>query len=162
MADLPVGSVMPFNLSACPSGWVAADGTGGTPDLRGEFIRGLDSGRGIDTGRVLGSAQIDMFKSHTHNSSVYGPGGAAAYLASTYNSYFDATTQVTGATGGTETRPRNVALLYCMKLTSNASSPSSNVTWTNTNGTSTGNVILATTGNVGIGTISPTAKLEIT
>jgi hypothetical protein len=55
--ELPVGSVMPFNLASCPSGWVAANGTSGTPDLRGEFIRGLDSGRGVDTGRVLGSAQ---------------------------------------------------------------------------------------------------------
>jgi hypothetical protein len=62
----------------------------------------------------------------------------------------------------TQTRPRNVALLYCMKLTSSSSSPSSNVTWTNTNGTSTGNVILATTGNVGIGTIAPSTPLDIT
>ena len=56
-ADLPVGSIMAFNLSACPTGWVIADGSSGAPDLRGEFIRGLDSGRGVDTGRVIGSAQ---------------------------------------------------------------------------------------------------------
>lgn len=48
---------MAFNLSSCPSGWITADGTNGTPDLRGEFIRGLDSGRGVDSGRTLGSSQ---------------------------------------------------------------------------------------------------------
>jgi len=30
----PQGAVMAFYLSACPSGWIAADGTNGTPDLR--------------------------------------------------------------------------------------------------------------------------------
>jgi phage-related tail fiber protein len=57
---------MAYNLASCPSGWIPANGTSGTPDLRGEFIRGLDSGRGVDTGRVLASWQIDIFKSHTH------------------------------------------------------------------------------------------------
>lgn len=36
---VPPGAVMAFNLSACPTGWSIANGTGGTPDLRGEFIR---------------------------------------------------------------------------------------------------------------------------
>lgn len=36
------------------------------PDLRGEFIRGYDDGRGVDTGRTLGSAQTDSLKAHTH------------------------------------------------------------------------------------------------
>ena len=57
---------MAYNLSSCPSGWIAANGTSGTPDLRGEFIRGLDSGRGVDAGRVLSSAQVDILKSHMH------------------------------------------------------------------------------------------------
>lgn len=39
------------------------------PDLRGEFIRGFDAGRGVDTGRVLGSAQAHMTASHTHTAS---------------------------------------------------------------------------------------------
>jgi hypothetical protein len=63
----PIGTVAAFNLAACPTGWIPSNGTSGTPDLRGEFIRGLDSGRGVDTGRVLGTAQIDLFKSHTHD-----------------------------------------------------------------------------------------------
>ena len=36
------------------------------PDLRGEFIRGLDSGRGIDAGRTIGSWQDYEIGSHRH------------------------------------------------------------------------------------------------
>jgi hypothetical protein len=59
------------------------------------------------------------------------------------------------------TRPRNVALLYCIKISGTTSTPSSNVTWNNMSGTGIGNVTLATTGNVGIWTTSPTAKLDV-
>jgi hypothetical protein len=38
-ATIPTGAVMVFNLAICPTGYIAADGTNGTPDLRGEFIR---------------------------------------------------------------------------------------------------------------------------
>ena len=57
---------MAFNLTSCPTGWSEADGNGGRPDLRGEFVRGLDRGRGVDVGRTLATAQADIFKSHTH------------------------------------------------------------------------------------------------
>lgn len=42
---VPPGAVMAFNLASCPTGWSAADGGGSParPDLRGEFVRGLDS-----------------------------------------------------------------------------------------------------------------------
>jgi len=59
----PSGAVIAFNLSACPTGWIAANGSNGTPDLRGEFIRGLDSGRGVDGSRTLASAQDFDWKS---------------------------------------------------------------------------------------------------
>jgi microcystin-dependent protein len=37
------------------------------PDLRGQFVRGLDDGRGVDPGRALSSTpQSDAIKSHTH------------------------------------------------------------------------------------------------
>lgn len=94
----------------------AGDGstTFNLPDLRGEFIRGFDDGRGIDTGRAMGSAQADELKSHTHpyNGSVY------YYAAHPYGSGYDyiaGTGSTTGTTGGTETRPRNIALLACIK-----------------------------------------------
>ena len=54
---VPAGAVMAFNLATCPTGWAVADGTGSTPDLRGEFIRGLDNGRGVDAARLLSSWQ---------------------------------------------------------------------------------------------------------
>jgi microcystin-dependent protein len=44
------------------------------PDLRGEFIRGWDDGRGIDTGRTFGSLQIDDNKAHTHSTTVNSAG----------------------------------------------------------------------------------------
>jgi hypothetical protein len=53
----PSGAIIAFNLASCPTGWSAADGGGGRPDLRGEFVRGLDSGRGVDAGRVRGTPQ---------------------------------------------------------------------------------------------------------
>jgi len=34
---MPTGAIVPFALSSCPKGWLAADGTNGTPDLRGRF-----------------------------------------------------------------------------------------------------------------------------
>lgn len=82
-AIVPSGAVMAFNLGICPSGWSAADGTGGRPDLRGQFIRGLNSfDNGVTTrtdgsqdpdctartgGCVLRSTQADELKSHTHS-----------------------------------------------------------------------------------------------
>ena len=63
----PAGAVMAFNLATCPTGWAPANGTGGMPDLRGEFVRGLDNGRGVDAGRILASSQIESLKSHNHS-----------------------------------------------------------------------------------------------
>ena len=88
------------------------------PDLRGSFIRGIDntgSGpKGFDTGRVLGSYQADEFKAHTHSYNTrlgYQPQSGSA----TPCWWFDQTTQ-TGATGGAETRPKNVALVPVIKF----------------------------------------------
>jgi microcystin-dependent protein len=79
----PVGAVEAYAGAAAPTGWLLCNGqavsrttfaslfaivgttfgagngssTFNVPDLRGEFIRGLDGGRSIDTGRTLGSAQ---------------------------------------------------------------------------------------------------------
>lgn len=39
---VPPKAIMPFYAETCPDGWVLADGQNGTPDLRGEFVRGLD------------------------------------------------------------------------------------------------------------------------
>lgn len=86
------------------------------PDLRGEFLRGWDDGRGVDSGRAFGSSQADELKSHTHFSGLYGPRGASgdAVTFATFDSGYPAVT--TGSTGGSETRPRNIALLACIKF----------------------------------------------
>jgi microcystin-dependent protein len=92
----------------------AGDGstTFGTPDLRSEFLRGLDDGRGVDTGRVLGSAQSHDFQSHSHQFSVGGSTGGGYTCAGNPTS----DTRTTTATGGSETRPRNVAGYYCIAI----------------------------------------------
>ena len=142
---MPAGAVQTFAISSAPTGWLSCDGsavsrstyshlfaaictTFGTgdgsttfnvPDLRGEFIRGLDSGRGVDSGRVLGSPQADEIKSHQH----YTPTITRTQFDSTGGDqgYGQDTPSGTGLdvdtsfTGGTETRPRNVALLACIK-----------------------------------------------
>ncbi len=122
--------VRAFNSATCPTGWQVADGTSGSPDLRGVVVRGLDSGRGLDPGRTLNSFQADSFANHNHP--VTDPGHTHAYNAplaqttltgstpvSLYSTFTGAvsassTTGVTvGNTGGSETRGKNVALLYC-------------------------------------------------
>lgn len=110
-----------FNASSCPAGWVAANGTNGTVDLRGEFVRGWDSGRGVDSGRLVAAWQADAFGSHNHNMNFAGGGGFGVLNpghdvgADTWNTTVYQTRSTT-STGGSETRPRNVALLACVKL----------------------------------------------
>lgn len=97
----------------------AGDGstTFAIPDLRGEFIRGIDNGRGVDSGRVFGSAQSDLLKSHLHGmtfdrmeSNTFTPTGPALNGTGTAAQTFNTQNQ-----GGAETRPRNVAMLACIK-----------------------------------------------
>ncbi len=137
---LPAGVITPFAGSVAPSGWLMCDGqvvsrltyaalfaaigttygpgngytTFKLPDLRGEFIRGLDAGRGVDAGRWLGSWQADEFRSHNHtfnfrnvtNNSGSGGIDDAGGAGAVYDTHYS---------GGSETRPRNVALPYIIK-----------------------------------------------
>jgi len=95
----------------------AGDGstTFNIPDLRGVFLRGLDDGRGLDINRVLGSLQMDDLKNHRHYMSLQ---NYPSWNSITQNQVggFNATSDYpTSYTGGTETRPVNVALLACIK-----------------------------------------------
>lgn len=88
-----------------------------TRDLRGLFVRFLDEGRGIDSGRMLGSQQGDMVGPHSHGLSV-AIGTSLRALGGGSNNNVD----VSGvnlisilANIGTETRPVNIALLGCIK-----------------------------------------------
>jgi hypothetical protein len=146
----PIGTVTAFNLSVCPAGWSPANGTSGTPDLRGEFIRGLDSGRGVDTGRTLGTAQTDELKSHSHalsSDTARFPGPTNIFMAGdgTAGGTTGGTTQ---SAGGAETRPRNVALLYCIKTSAIAIAGSTGWSLTGNAGTTAGTNFIGTTDNV--------------
>ncbi|MCQ3029322.1 phage tail protein [Pseudomonas syringae] len=96
--------------------WTTGDGTltFRGPEMRGEFLRVFDESRGLDASRIAGSHQDDAFRSHTHVNFIAGqksgassPGADSAVYGGGY---------VTGATGGTETRPHNIAYPGRIKL----------------------------------------------
>ncbi len=84
---LPIGVPVPWPSATPPTGWLKCNGaafsaeeypelakaypTNKLPDLRGEFIRGWDDGRGVDAGRALLSLQDDSFEAHRHESFFY-------------------------------------------------------------------------------------------
>lgn len=160
-AGVPYGAIIAFAGDAVPAGWLrcngdalsrveyaqlfAAIGTtyGSTddttfklPDLRGEFVRGSDCGRGIDPERTLGSAQDDAIRNITGEMQMHLMGAVAdthrtegafakgdTFAQSNMHSgtywhtsrgpvSFDASRVVPTAE---ENRPRNVALHYCIK-----------------------------------------------
>lgn len=107
-------------------------------DARGEFIRGWDNGRGVDAGRTIGSYQADAYLNHSHTGSTGSQGAHTHTYATLSNNVgtssttpggsgaVNATTSTSGAhthtitvnastTGSTETRPRNIAMMYCIK-----------------------------------------------
>jgi microcystin-dependent protein len=87
------------------------------PDLRGYFIRGYDDLRGIDPGRRMGSLQDDAFRSHTHGQKVTANPNTGSCTRSDFNgdaktySEYEQGVQ-TNATGGIETRPKNMATYF--------------------------------------------------
>lgn len=144
---LPPGMVGEFARNTAPTGWLKANGAavprttyaalfaaigttfgvgdGSTtftlPDLRGEFIRGWDDGRGVDSGRAFGSAQAGLIQSHTHALSNGGTnllasnGTGLTLVGPAAGSSINAGATIQSA-GGAETRPRNVSLLACIKF----------------------------------------------
>ncbi len=130
---LPVGVPVPWPTSTAPTGWLKCNGAPFTaadypklalaypglvlPDLRGEFIRGWDDGRGVDSGRLIGSNQDFTIQSHLHGvtyvSSATDDGGGV--LSSGAGTAGGTITFNTNATGDTETRPRNVAFNYIVR-----------------------------------------------
>lgn len=153
----PAGEVSAFARNTAPGGWLVCDGAtvsrtvytrlfaaigtrfgagnGSTtfqlPDLRGEFVRGWDAGRGVDVSRGFGSPQDSENKLHSHP--VNDPGHNHAGVPyrdrdtdrGNSSSLFSVDTEAVTATsytgitiagvGGSESRPRNVALLYCIR-----------------------------------------------
>jgi len=130
---LPVGTPIPWPTPTPPTGWLKCNGATFTaaqypklalaypslvlPDLRGQFIRGWDDGRGLDSGRTLLSAQTGSIESHSHTvdyvSSATDDGSGP--LSSGAGTAGGTITFTTNATGGTETRPRNIAFNYIVR-----------------------------------------------
>ncbi|WP_032261618.1 phage tail protein, partial [Escherichia coli] len=144
---LPVGVPVPWPSVTPPTGWLKCNGaafsaeeypelakaypSGKLPDLRGEFIRGWDDGRGVDTGRAILSAQEWLTGSHCHyirswdawNNTVLEPNDRQGdSLLSTDNAVQEGAINGrfnsqyrTEFSGGNETRPRNIAFNYIVR-----------------------------------------------
>ena len=166
---VPTGSVHMMATTTVPSGYLKCNGaavsrttyadlfaivgtahgagngssTFNVPDLRGEFVRGWDDSRGVDSGRNFGSAQSDQNQQHNHSASatstVNDPGHIHQVQYSNSDSgdgvieesgtglsgqepTLSATTGITvstsvsiGNSGGSEARPRNIAMMYVIK-----------------------------------------------
>jgi Phage-related tail fibre protein len=149
---IPVGFPLPWPQATPPGGWLKCNGatfdkvkypklataypSGILPDLRGEFLRGWDDGRGVDSGRALLNSQSGMIEKHRHyvvENTVYDQTDEwdiGVIVKSTYTqgrgldagspgSLIVAPTLHTkgriGNTGGVETRPRNVAFNYIVR-----------------------------------------------
>jgi hypothetical protein len=88
------------------------------PDLRGYFVRGAGTNADGVTSGTFGAKQADELKTHTHqysafNSGDLASGGSFVVRPAGWPSSFNYNTS---PSGGTETRPANIAMLYCIKF----------------------------------------------
>lgn len=147
---LPVGVPVPWSLAIPPTGWLKCNGAAFSasdypllakafpslklPDLRGEFIRGWDDGRGADNGRALLSLQSDalqrltgtlemgngiglMTSPHASTGGVFSEGPERVQTPVTQNKTGNAVSfdSANVARSAAETRPRNVAFNYIVR-----------------------------------------------
>lgn len=148
LSDYPIGAPIPWPQTTAPAGYLVCNGqsfnkttyprlaaaypSGKLPDMRSEFIRGLDSGRNIDTGRTVLSIQGDAIRNITGkitegwlkgvnvndvNSALYVEKESSRQPASdrapgSTGILFDASRSVPTAN---ENRPRNIAFLYIVR-----------------------------------------------
>ena len=162
---VPSGTVLYFAGRTAPAGWLKANGaavsrtayaalfaaigttygagdgrsTFNLPDLRGEFLRGWDDGRGVDPGRGFGFGQADAMRQHYHGIGYISPNnddgafvvrnwttaeqqnlqfingnGNSAIRTLSASSNLGTTNAIDESAG--ETRPRNIALLAIIKI----------------------------------------------
>lgn len=111
-------------FAAIGSTYGAGDGatTFNLPDLRGEFIRGADRGRGVDSGRAVGSNQDHQFQDHFHTiradvTNLPPNIGASEFSLGPANqvSKFIGSEAAQNGNRGSETRPRNIAMIAAIK-----------------------------------------------
>ncbi|EGO9628074.1 tail fiber protein [Escherichia coli] len=129
---LPVGVPVPWPSATPPTGWLKCNGAAFSaeeypelakaypelklPDLRGEFIRGWDDGRGIDLARPLMSVQGGGIEDHSHgyNGVIYTSSGPS-WANTTGAGYRYEHSEFTSSYGGGETRPRNIAFNFIVR-----------------------------------------------
>ncbi|WP_242685858.1 phage tail-collar fiber domain-containing protein [Providencia sp. M-8] len=148
LSDCQVGVPLPWPQSIAPSGYLVCNGqsfnkttypllakaypAGVLPDLRGEFIRGLDAGRNIDSGRSVLSSQGDAMRalsgsvrlqgteSISQETGVFKNAGTFKDVHSGHGTG-NANSKILGfdSSGVTptanENRPRNIAFLYIVR-----------------------------------------------
>ena len=92
------------------------------PESRGEFLRGWDHGRGVDVGRGIGTLQGSMLEAHTHPILIDSGGGAGfgdigvkSSAGGILSGAARTMTSKTDPSTGTETRVRNLAVMWCIK-----------------------------------------------
>jgi microcystin-dependent protein len=144
-ALLPAGAVMAFAMNSAPAGWLSANGaavsrstyatlfaaisttygagdgstTFNVPDLRGYFVRGSGINGDSAFSGPFGAKQADALKDHTHSYITNNRLGAFSTPGGTGmdDPVVLASTGVNAPNnGGTETRPKNIAMLYCIKF----------------------------------------------
>ncbi|SDK77892.1 Phage Tail Collar Domain [Maridesulfovibrio ferrireducens] len=148
ISGVPIGGVIPWTSGTVPEGFLECNGqstsgytdlaaiVGGTvPDLRGEFIRGWDHGKGVDSGRAIKSSQNSAMESHSHQTTITVSGsgivrgatksmmvsaggfltgaGTPANQAISFSASGTGTSTPAGS--GTENRPRNYSMMYIIK-----------------------------------------------
>jgi hypothetical protein len=135
---VPAGAIMAFAMNTAPTGWLEANGnainrttyatlfaaigttygagngstTFNLPDLRGYFVRGSGTNSDGTASGTFGTKQNDAFKAHTHTVGRGSTGGGNFVQ----NGPDTGGTIATSSTGGDETRPRNIAMKYCIKI----------------------------------------------
>jgi hypothetical protein len=168
-------------------GTIYGAGNGSTtfklPDYRGYFLRSWSHGSGVDpdaasrsnrgdgtTGDNIGTIQGFQLQSHSHN---YSSPLIGAWKGMTHDGggtameWPDPSAGVTYPTGGNETRPKNVNVIYCINTATSATSTSGGSGSSNyiplwTSSTILGNSpLVANNGNVGIGSTAPSTGLDI-
>ncbi|HDL7611351.1 TPA: phage tail protein [Yersinia enterocolitica] len=101
-----------FNVTTYPK-LAAKYPTGVLPDLRGEFIRGFDDGRGVRADQNLLGWQGDGIQSHNHGITNFEVRGVTGGPTSAW--FTSGNGVATSNSGGDETRPRNIAFNYIVR-----------------------------------------------
>ena len=123
-SSIPTGAVMAFDLTTCPSGWSEYT------QARGRFLRGIDNGAGVDPAgtRAPGNVQPEDWRGFwMHNTVQNGTGyshnnvdmgkSTSAYVGNVFVGAWSAPAAGLGLrwNAADETRPTNVAVLFCRK-----------------------------------------------